>query len=269
MVGKVGIVGGKAVKIRQITFSSGLSGLVISIGLTLAGCDPFSTREIIPRPSEIRSLDALFNGRNLIRYTLEERLVLPGGRDSLLSSSRVELKSLNSEAINPDSALQVGMSILTVPQGQVQLQRTMKLRRNPEGLALSGSTVQGPRLFSLTLNESPPGDNSDSGVGELLYASPAHLLERIYSDHGRLGEFTVRRRVLGLDTVVHNKRAEEAWVIEEWTELGAEKLFHGVYRYGASGLLQADLDWGDLDWRTDNGVYLGQARVQRRLRLQK
>ncbi len=81
------------------------------------------------------------------------------------------------------------------------------------------------------------------------------------------GELDTDREIVGTDTLEFRGGLEEVWVVEESRRDEGSLLATGIYHYGMSGLLRAELRWPAIPWRSESGANLGQVELRRNIRL--
>ena len=252
------------------------SGPLWAAALTLlAGCDLFSTREILPKPSDIRSFQGLFRLGDSLTFRVTESLRESGSNtDKQSLSERRMVFAFKGDSLVGGDTLKVLSLRIRDDSTRISLEETVRVVRfSKDGISLASQGLDGGvRYFPLKASavglsasqamaradSLPPADTAS------FLALPALLVEG-WNETRDLGIFRVRREQIKVDTLKYQGHLEEAWEIRESILSGESLVGEGIYRYGISGLLQADQTWSGFDWRDGNGSKSADVELRRSL----
>ncbi len=233
------------------------------------GCDFFSTRDILPKPPDIRAFQGLFKPGDSVGFYVVESLRESGSPvdKQVLSKRRLMFTFVGDTVIAGDSLKVISMRITEEPSGIVIEKAQRLLRFSGDGLELSNSgTGGGARFYPLKV-----------GVGANVQATGAFLdtisylaLPAVFSEGWRIqhvmGPLTIDRLLAPLtDTLAYHAHSEAAWGILETVKDSSFVLSTGEYWYGASGLLKVEMVWPNFDWREANASVPGKVDLHRHL----
>jgi hypothetical protein len=232
--------------------------LLSAAAFYLSGCDFFSTREFLPKPTDIRVLPGLARAGDSVTFLATEAVWRAGAAapEQVLSRRRVTFAFRKDSLDGNDTLKSLVMRIREDSSGVLVEESPRLVRFSASGVALEGSQSGGARYFPVKTASA----NSDAASGlaaaaadsDAFLALPTLLIEG-WSESVSMGVFTVQRSQSAIDTVAYRGHSEEAWVISESVMDGSRVASSGKYWYGASGLLKAQQSWDDFDWRGDNG----------------
>ncbi|MEO7424487.1 MAG: hypothetical protein ABI036_04820 [Fibrobacteria bacterium] len=231
------------------------SGLTCVSAVLLWGCDLFSTREFIPKPTEIRSLAGLVEPGDSVAYRVREILwnASQGSLLKTLSRRRLIFSLLADSADGGDSLKLLSLRILDDSSGALLETSVRSVRFSEEGIRLQAdSSGGGARFFPLKAAATASKASTAAADGADFRALPG-LLVQGWNELAGMGILTVRREQVSVDTLKYQARLEEAWGIRESVLDGDSLMASGMYWYGVSGLLKADQTWPGFDWRDGNG----------------
>ncbi len=225
----------------------------------LAGCDLFSTREILPKPSEIRSFQGLFHLGDSLTFSVKESLRESGATTDkqVLSDRRLVFAYKGDSTVGGETLKVVSLRIIDKATGALVEQSTRLLRFSADGLLLESSQPGGGARF-FPLKAAAVQDTT------LHLALPA-LFSEGWSAKQSLGALNVRRELTGSDTLDYQGHSEASWKISETVRDGDSALVQGSYWYGASGLLKAEQTWPDFGWREADASIPGKVDLFRKL----
>ncbi len=254
------------------------TGLVCVAAALLWGCDLFTTREFRSKPPEIRSLAGLAKAGDSVAYRVRESLWNASANTLVkeLSRRRMVFSFVKDSLDGGDTLKVLAVRISDDSTGIVWEKSVRVVRFSKDGIRLASvSPGGGARFFPLKVSSQSAGASAsaaasltkaDSAASDsaAFLALPALLVEG-WSEVRGMGIFQVRREQTGTDTLKYQGHLEETWVIEESILDGAATVSRGTYRYGSSGLLQADQAWPGFDWRDENGSKPAEVELRRAL----
>jgi hypothetical protein len=221
-----------------------------------AGCDPFSTKPISSKPSEVSSLqDAAKVGDSVVfRVTESLNNAASGALLQTLASKRVVFTRAKDTTVGGVTYRAYSMGV-TDDVSKALLEKSIRLLRREDGveLRLPGGGG-GARFFPLKIAAS---DTAAFRALPPLFASGTEW-------DATLGTLQVTRAVDGEDTLNAGAGLEESWRVAETVSDGGRAVAHGHYWYGSSGLLKAEQTWDEFDRRDESGAAAGPKPVLRR-----
>lgn len=225
----------------------------------LAGCDLFSTREILPKPSEIRSFQGLLRLGDSLTFIVRESLREHGTatEKQLLSERRLVFAYKGDSLVGGDTLKIVSLRILEKSTGALIEQGTRLLRFSGDGVLLQNTSTGGGARF-YPLKAAAAGDTT-------AYLALPALFSEGWTAKQSLGVLNVNRDLAGSDTLDYQGHSEVSWRIAETVLDGDSALVQGNYWYGASGLLKAEQTWPDFGWRDADASIPGKVDLYRRL----
>jgi hypothetical protein len=227
--------------------------------ILFAGCDFFSTREILPKPSDIRSFQGLSKAGDSLAFRVTESLRAPGASTDkqVLSKRKLTFTFQGDSLVGGDTLKVVALRISEDPSGYVLEQSVRLLRFSADGLLFEGAASGGGARF-YPLKTSAVQDTA------IYLALPAVFSEG-WSLTQAMGVLNVRRDLSGSDTLPYHGHSEVSWKIAESVMDADSVLAKGQYWYGVSGLLKAEQTWPDFDWREANASSPGAVDLHRGL----
>ena len=243
------------------------TGLLLSAAVLFSGCDLFSTREFFSKPSEIRSLAGMSKAKDSVAYTVRQSLWNPSTHALVkeLSRQRMIFTLVGDSLDGTDTLKVLSLRIIDDSTGILMEKSVRLVRFSRDGIRLEAPAANGGvRYFPLKAGAVSGAQADSAGADNAAFALPG-LLAQGWSEIGALGVFQVRRQQTSVDTLKYQGHLEEAWGIHESIFDGDSLIAVGDYRYGVSGLLQADLVWAGFGWRDGNGSKLGGTEVHRAL----
>jgi hypothetical protein len=234
--------------------------LLSAAALYLSACDFFSTRELRPKPTEIRVLPGLERVGDSVAFLATEAVWRAGatGPEQVLSKRRVTFVLRKDSADDPDTLKFLTMRIREDSSGVLLEESQRLVRFTATGVVLSGAEDGSARLYPIkaAAGSADPASAAAPSDSDAFLALPTLLIEG-WSESVSMGVFTVQRTQSAVDTVDYRGHSEETWVISESVLDGSVAAGSGKYWYGASGLLKAEQAWEDFDWRDGNGAPAG------------
>ena len=251
------------------------TGLLGVAALLFSGCELFTTREFHSKPPEIRSLAGLAKAGDSVSYRVREYLWKTSAHTLAKDlSSRTMVFSFRKDSLDGGDTLKVLSLRIRDDSTRISLEETVRVVRfSKDGISLASQGLDGGvRYFPLKASavglsasqamaradSLPPADTAS------FLALPALLVEG-WNETRDLGIFRVRREQIKVDTLKYQGHLEEAWEIRESILSGESLVGEGIYRYGISGLLQADQTWSGFDWRDGNGSKSADVELRRSL----
>ena len=235
------------------------SGPLWAAVLTLfAGCDFFSTREILPKPSDIRSFQGLVNRGDNLGFRLTESVRESGAKvdKEVLSNRRLVFTFQGDTLVAGNTLKIVSLRVTEFPSGVVLEDTRRLLRFSTDGLLLAGPVVGGGARFY-------PFKAGASADTTAYLALPAVFSEG-WTAQQAMGLLKVGRTLSpSTDTLPYLGHSEITWQILETVSDGAFTIARGQYWYGASGLLKAEQTWPDFGWREANASIPGKVDLHR------
>ncbi len=238
-------------------------GLALSflLGLfVLAGCDFFSTREVLQKPLEIRSFAGLFTKGDSLRFSVTESL-LKHGTDSVkevLSKRRLVFKYLDDSAVDGKNLKVLSLNIFEDPSG-ILVESTERLMQfSGEGLLLSSASIGGGVRF-YPLKRAASADTT-------TYTALPNVFSQGWKADQNIGVLTSLRSLSAdQDTLLLAGHGEVTWkLLEKISDRGIE-LSSGQFWYGESGLLKVEETWPNYEWRDANALTPGSVDLHRHL----
>ncbi len=222
-----------------------------------AGCDLFSTREILSRPSDIHSFATLLKVGDSAVFSAVETLRDSAGKAGLtLSRRRIAFTLLSDSTVGADTLKLVAIRITEDPSGAVLETGTRQLLFAFDGVWLNGVIGGGgARYFPL---------KAAAGDSLTQLALPAVFSEG-WATRQSMGALKVNRALQGVDTLGFHGHSEATWTIVETVMDADTALAVGTYWYGVSGLLRCDQDWSGFAWRAADGSTPGKASLHRQV----
>ncbi len=240
--------------------SMGLT-LSILIGLfALAGCDFFSTREVLQKPLEIQSFAGLFTKGDSLRFRSTESLVRHGtdSVQEVLSKRRLVFKYLGDSTVDGKSLKILSLNIFEEPSG-ILIESTDRLMQfSGEGLFLtSGSNGGGARFYAL---------KRAASADTTTYLALPNVFSQGWKAEQNIGELnSVRSLSADQDTLLFAGHGEVTWkLLEKIFDRGIE-ISNGKFWYGESGLLKVEQTWPNFEWHDTNALLLGSVDLFRHL----
>ena len=231
------------------------------------GCDFFSTRDILPKPSDIRPFQGLFKSGDSIGFQMVESLREPGAKVDkvVLSTRRLVFIFEGDTLVAGDSLKTVSLRITEVPSGSLIEQTRRWVRFSGVGLELSGmGEGGGARFYPLKVGADPLKVEGALDTNSYL-ALPAVFSEG-WQAKQTMGPLTINRQLsVSTDTIAYHQHSEATWEILETVMDDSRTLCVGKYWYGASGLLKAEMVWPNFDWREANASLPGKVDLLRHL----
>jgi hypothetical protein len=216
--------------------------------ILLFGCDPFSTRSLAFKPSDVRALQGPTHPGDSAVFRVRESLFDPkrGVDISLQADKRVTFVFLKDSAEGGDTLKAYTMRV-TDFRGGALIEQGLRLLALRDGVELRLPGRGGAaRFFPMKVSATA----EDSGGFQAL--PPVFAGGLAWS--GPLGIFAVTREISGVDTLDFGGHLEESWRVAEKVMDGTKLAAHGDYWYGASGLLKAVETWDDFDYRNNAGA---------------
>jgi hypothetical protein len=221
--------------------------------LLFSGCDLFSTREVLSKPSEIRVLPKLSQAGDSASFLAVEAVWRAGAKapEQVLSRRRVAFACVGDSVAGGDTLKRISMTVRDDSTGALVDEGERLVRFSSAGVLVAGVSSEGVRYFPIA-SALAPGDSAEA---DAFLSLPLFLMEG-WDEAVNMGIFTVKRIQSGVDTLPYHGHDEEAWVVSESVEEGGRAAASGQYWYGSSGLLRAEHTWDGFDWRGDNGAPL-------------
>ncbi len=235
------------------------SGPIWAVALTLlVGCDFFSTRDILPKPSDIRSFQGFSKAGDSIVFRMTETLRDSGLVKEALSKRRMVFTLMGDSIVSGDTLKNFTMRVTEDPTGYLLEKSTRLLHFSKEGVLLVVAPEGGGTRFY-------PLKNSASQDTLSTFSLPAILIDG-WQPKQKLGILELQRVLSsGSDTLKFKDHSEATWkIFESITDRGLV-LAKGQYWYGASGLLKADQTWPGFGWREANASVPGHVDLHRTL----
>ncbi len=233
------------------------------------GCDFFSTRDILPKPPDIRALQGLFKPGDSVGFYVVESLRESGSPvdKQVLSKRRLMFTFEGDTVIAGDSFKVLSLRITEDPSGNVieKAQRLLRFSGNGLELSISG-TGGGARFYPLKVGVSANGLTTGASLDTTSYlALPAVFSEGWQTRHAT-GPLTIDRLLApSADTLAYHAHSEATWSILETVKDSSLVLSKGEYWYGASGLLKVEMVWPNFEWREANASVPGNVDLHRHL----
>jgi hypothetical protein len=210
----------------------------------ITGCDFFSTREVLPKPSDIRAFQGLGKRGDSLSFLVTETLREPGVKTDkeVLSKRRLLFVFLGDTIVSGDTLKLISLRITEDPSGDLVESSQRMIHFSKDGLLLTGLvTGASARFYPFKA-----GVAEDSSTYLVL---PAVFSEgwNIHQSMGRLDLY--RNLQASTDTLAYHGHSEATWGITETVKDAGIILNNGHYWYGASGLLKAEQTWTNFGWR--------------------
>jgi hypothetical protein len=222
--------------------------------ILLTGCDFFSTRDILPKPSDIHSFQGLFNPGDSLFFRVTESLrEAQNEADQQVLSKRILTFTFLGDSVVDGKRLKlIALKVLEQPSGIVIERSRRLLDYSGEGLILVSPDIDGSIRFFPFKSAS----NSNKADTTAYLALPVVFFQG-WSASQSVGLLEINRRLASsTDTLSYLDHSEATWQVEEIVSDRGYPLVHGKYWYGASGLLKVEQTWPNFGWREANAANL-------------